>query len=198
MTLVSVILAILVVAYVIFLRPDEATRLRFGYVSRADSLIEQGDYEAALAQYREALDIAPDDPEINLMIGMMSEALGRSEDAAEYYARAEALFESRTTFLAAKSQRYSVMRQYEEAEQAALEAIELDDQYAWTYCNLGGAYEGQGRIGEAISALQTCSDLAREQGQDELYVIAASRMAMLMQMPLGANEAEPQDEQRSE
>ena len=127
--------------------------------------------------------MAPDDPEINLMIGMMYEALERPEDAAEYYARAEALYESRVVFLTVKSQRYQLFDWYEQSELTALEAIELDEQYAWAYCNLGGAYEGQGRIPEAIDAMQVCADLAREQGQDELYVIAASRLALLLQMP---------------
>ena len=39
---------------------------------------------------------------------------------------------------------------------------------------------------------------ADEQGQDELYVIAASRLAMLMQMPLDRSETRPQDEQRAD
>jgi tetratricopeptide (TPR) repeat protein len=179
----AMVLAILVVAYMLFLRPDEATRLRYGYVSRAESQIEQDEYEVALDLYQEALEVAPDDPEVNLMIGMMHEALERSEDAAEYYARAEELYESRVAFLTVKSQRYQLLAWYEQSELTALEAIDLDEQYAWAYCNLGGAYEAQGRIPEAIGAVQACADLAREQGQDELYVIAASRLAMLLQMP---------------
>ena len=182
-----VALAILVAAYMLFLRPDEATRLRYGYVSRAENQIEQDEYEVALDLYQKALEVAPDDPEVNLMIGMMYEVLEHPRDAAEYYARAEALYESRVAFLAAKSQRYFVLDWFEQSELTALEAIDLDEQYAWAYCNLGNAYEGQGRIPEAIGAVQVCADLAREQGQDELYVIAASRLALLLQMPSGNN-----------
>jgi tetratricopeptide (TPR) repeat protein len=179
----AVVLAILGAAYMLFLRPDEATRLRYSYASRAESQIEQDEYEVALDLYQKALEVAPDDPEIHLMIGMMHEALERPEGAAEYYARAEALYGSRVAFLTAKSQRYHLLDWYEQSELTALEAIDLDEQYAWAYCNLGGAYEGQGRIPEAIGAIQVCADLAREQGQDELYVIAASRLALLLQMP---------------
>jgi tetratricopeptide (TPR) repeat protein len=195
---VLVVLAILSTVYMIFLRPDEATRLRFGYVSQAEGQIEQGEYEAALAFYQQAHEVAPDDPEIVLMIGMMSEVLGRTEDATAYYARAEDLYGNRVAFLAAKSQQYNMTRQYEKAEKTALEAIEADDQSAWSYCNLGSAYEGQGRIPEAIVALQACADLAREQEQNELYVIATSRLAMLMQMPIGIGETTPKQEQGAE
>jgi len=196
--IVLAVLAALVTVYVLFLRPDEATRLRYGYVSRAESQIEQGEYEVALGFYQEAIAVAPDDPDITLMIGMMHEALGNADEAKTYYTRAEALYESRVAFLASKSQRYFLLDRYEQSESAALEAISLDEQYAFAYCNLGSAYEGQGRIPEAIGAVQVCADLAREQGLDELYVIAASRLAMLLQMPSDPGVMGTQEQQRSE
>jgi tetratricopeptide (TPR) repeat protein len=194
----AVVLAVLVTVYMLFLRPDETTRLRYGYVSRAEGEVEQGAYESALDLYQKALEVAPDDPEVNLMIGIVYEALDRPEEAADYYARAETLYESRTAFLATKSQRYSLIGWYEQSELTALEAIDLDSEYAWAYCNLASGYEGQGRIPEAIGAVQACADLAREQGQDELYVIAAQRLALLLQMPFGTSVPGPQEQQRSE
>jgi tetratricopeptide (TPR) repeat protein len=196
--IVFAVLAVLVTVYMLFLRPDEATRLRYGYVSRAESQIEQGEYEVALGFYQEAIEVAPDDPDVTLMIGMMHEALGNADEAKTYYTRAEELYESRVAFLASKSQRYFLLDWYEQSESAALEAISLDEQYAWAYCNLGSAYEGQGRVPEAIGAVQVCADLAREQGQDELYVIAASRLAMLLQMPSDPGMTGAQEQQRSE
>jgi tetratricopeptide (TPR) repeat protein len=178
------VLAVLVVLYVIFLRPDKATRLRYDYFARAESLTGQGDFGQALTFYEQALEVAPDDPEVYLMLGMMHEALGDLEAAGEHYARAEQLFERREVFLASKSQQYYLIGWLAESEVAALEAIQLDDRYAIAYCSLGGAYEGQGRVAEALAAVQECASLAREQGQDQLYVIATSRQAMLMQMPL--------------
>ena len=148
----ALVLAVLVVAYVIFLRPDEATRLRYGYTVDAEGQIERGNYEAALGFYQKALEVAPDDPEIHLMIGMMYEALDRPEDAADHYAEAEALYENPVLFMTMKSQRYIMLGWHQESETTALAAIELDDQFALAYCNLGGAYEGQGRVGEAIGA----------------------------------------------
>jgi tetratricopeptide (TPR) repeat protein len=192
---VGAVLAVLAVLYVIFLRPDESTRLRYDYVARAENSISQGDFEQALASYEQAREVAPDDPMVNMMIGMMHEALGDFEAAEDHYARAEMLFEQREVFLAGKSQQYYLIGWLEESEAAALQAIELDEEYAIAYCSLGSAYEGQGRVAEALEAVQTCSDLAREQGLDQLYVIATSRLAMLMQMPSGPL---PTDEQGSQ
>lgn len=182
---VAALLGVLALVYILFLRPDEATRLRTGYTMDAEREIERGNYAHALALYRQALAIAPQDPEIHLMIGLMHEALEQPAPAAESYARAEALYETPAFFWAAKSQEYNTLGWYEQGLEAAQQAIDLDQQMAFAYCNRGGAYEGLGRILEAIAAFQQCADLARAQEQNELYVIAASRMATLMQMPLG-------------
>jgi tetratricopeptide (TPR) repeat protein len=179
----AIALAILVVLYVRFLRPDEATRQRYEYVFSGESAIQQGNYEAALEAYTRALGIAPDDPEINLMIGIMQEALGRPEEAESPYQRAQALYGSRAVFLAMRAQQYTVLGWYEQAEADALEATELDEQFPMAYCSLGSAFEGQEKVPEAIDAFQTCADLARERDQDELYVIATTRLAYLMQRP---------------
>jgi tetratricopeptide (TPR) repeat protein len=178
-----VVLAVLGVLYVRFLRPDEATRVRYGYVLSGESALDRGEYEAALESYQRAFELAPDDPEVNLMIGLLNEVLENPEEASQGYARAEVLYGSRALFLAVRSQKYAFVGWYEKAEADAQAAIEADDQLALAYCALGGAVEGQGRIGEAIDAFQACADQARENGEDELYVIAATRLGMLLQMP---------------
>jgi tetratricopeptide (TPR) repeat protein len=179
----AIVVAVLAVAYMLFLRPDEATRERYGFVTEGEMQLSRGNYEDALALYEQALEIAPEDPEINLMIGILLEALDREDEAQVYFRRAEDNYGNEVTYLALKSQRYGYVGWYEKSEAVAFEAIEVDDSFALSYCSLGGAYEGQQRISEAIDAFQMCADLAREQGQNELYVIATSRLAMLLQMP---------------
>jgi tetratricopeptide (TPR) repeat protein len=179
----AVVLAVLTVLYVRFLRPDETTRQRISYTFDAESAAQRGDFRAALDAYSRALELAPDDAEIQMMVGVMHEALGEIDQATTAYTRAEALYGSRATFLAMRSQQYGVLGWYDQAEADALEAIELDDQLPFAYCSLGSAYEGQEKVPQAIDAFQACADLARQQGQNELYVIATTRLAYLMQRP---------------
>jgi tetratricopeptide (TPR) repeat protein len=179
----AIVVAILAALYVRFLRPDEATRRRLDHVFSAESAIQRGEYAAALEAYKNAIEVAPDDAEATLMVGVMYEALGGSSEAEEQYARAEAIYGSRALLLAARAQQYNLLGWHERAAADSLAAIELDDSLAHPYCTLGSAYEGQQRMPEAIAAFQTCADMAREQGHDELYVIAITRMATLMQMP---------------
>jgi tetratricopeptide (TPR) repeat protein len=179
----ALILALLTVLYVRFLRPDEATRRRIEYTFEGDASIQAGEYAAALESYQKALEFAPDDPEINLTIGVLSEALEKTQEAKAAYARAEQLYGSRAVMLSMRAQQYSTLGWYDRAEADALEAIELDEQFPLAYCSLGSAFEGQDQVPQAIVAFQACADKAREQEQNELYVIATTRLAYLMQRP---------------
>jgi tetratricopeptide (TPR) repeat protein len=179
----AIVVAILAALYVRFLRPDEATRQRLEYVFNAESAIQRGEYDAALRAYQNAIEVAPDDAEAMLMVGVMYEALGGAQEAEEQYAKAEAIYGSRAVFLAARAQQYNLLGWYDRAAADSLAAIELDDSLAHPYCTLASAYEGQQKIPQAIAAFQTCADKAREQDKNELYVIAITRMATLMQMP---------------
>jgi Tfp pilus assembly protein PilF len=115
--------------------------------------------------------------------GVLYQALEQPEFAARQYAEAEKRYETPAAFGAARAQQYLRLGWYERSEQEAQAAIELDDQYALAHCVLGSAYQGQGQNRAAIAALWQCSDLAREQDQDELYVHAKTLLAALMQQP---------------
>jgi tetratricopeptide (TPR) repeat protein len=178
-----VLLALLVAAYVLFLRPAEAVRLRLEHTSNAEAEIDVGDYAGAMVSYQQALQAAPDDPEVNLMVGVMLEALDRQQEAEAQYAETERLYEKPENLLAARSQKYTRMGWYAKAEADAQGAIALDAQLAMGYLALGSAYEGQGRNYEAVQALETAGDLASAQEQNELYVIVKTRLSMLLQKP---------------
>ncbi len=177
----GVLLALMAIVYLLFFRPDEVTRMRYDYVMQAEVALRQSDYATALEYYQKALRLAPDDPELCLMVGVMNEALGNPGEAEKHYARAESLYGGRAFFLAMRSQKYAILGWYDKCEADARAAVEADGNLPLAYCALGTAYEGQDRIPEAIRALQKCAELAHEQGQDELYVVANSRLAILLQ-----------------
>jgi tetratricopeptide (TPR) repeat protein len=179
----AVVIAVLSMLYVLFLRPDKATRMRYDYQFGADAEVQQGNYERALELYRKALELAPDDSELYLATGVLHEALEEPDLAAQQYAEAERRYETPVAFRTARAQQFLRLSWYERSMQEAQAAIELDAQYALAHCVLGSAYQGQGENSAAIAALWECSDLANEQGQDELYVHAKTILATLMQQP---------------
>ncbi len=179
---IACVIAAAISIYALFFRPDSTTRRRYHYLYAAEADAQNGDYASALENYRRAGALAAnDDAEINLMIAVMYDALERHAEAETQYARAIQLYETPALFMSVRSQKYSALGWYGRAVQDALEATRLDAQLALGYCALGSAYAGQQEYRPAIDALNTCADLAYEQGQDELYVVAKSRLAMLLQ-----------------
>jgi len=179
----SAVVALLVTLYVLFLRPDEATRLRYDYQFGAESQVQQGNYDRALELYQQALELVPEDAELILVTGVLHEALQQPDDAERQYAKAETRYPTRAAFMTARAQQYMRLGWYEQAVEEALTATKLDDRYALAQCTLGSAYRGLGANSDAIAVLWECADLASEQGQDELYVHAKTLLATLMQQP---------------
>jgi len=149
-------------------------------VAQAESLAEEGAYAEALALYRRASATAPKDPDLQVAIGVLNEALGEPQASEEAYGRAEALYGDRALYWASRSGCYLSLGWWAQGAAAAQAAIELDPDLALAYCHLGSASEAQGQIRDATAAVRSCGDLAREQDQDELYVLAASRLALLL------------------
>jgi tetratricopeptide (TPR) repeat protein len=166
--------------YVLFLRPEGTVRRRVALVVQAESLAEEGAYAEALALYRRASATAPKDPDLQVAIGVLNEALGEPQASEEAYGRAEALYGDRALYWASRSGCYLSLGWWAQGAATAQAAIELDPDLALAYCHLGSASEAQGQIREATAAVRSCGDLAREQDQDELYVLAASRLALLL------------------
>jgi tetratricopeptide (TPR) repeat protein len=177
------IVAVLALAYILFLRPDQAVRLRYGYQLDAELQVEQGNYDRALELYQEALALAPREADLNLATGVLYEALGQPQNAQQQYATAEAAYGTPAEFLTARAQQFLRLGWFERAAEQALAAREADDRYALAHCVLGSAYQGLGDNSSAISALWVCADLASEHGQNELYVQAKTLLATLMQQP---------------
>lgn len=172
---------LLLIAYMIWLRPDEATRLYYSHITDAELHLQDGDYEAALQSYQAAVQAVPDDPETELMLGVVYAALDQPQAAETAFAKALDLYGDQTQFLAMRSIKYSALGWHEKAEADATAALDIDDQFALGHFALANTYEGQERYPEAVQALQQCATLASSQGQDELYVIATSRLATLLQ-----------------
>jgi tetratricopeptide (TPR) repeat protein len=176
-------LGILAAVYLLFLQPDEVTRRRIALVSQAEGLVEEGAYAEAMALYEQAEAVAPEDPDLPLAVAVLHEALGEPADADEAYGRARVLYGDEAVYWAYRSGRYLSLGWWAEGASAAQQAIALDPDLALAYCHLAGAYEAQGQIDEATAAVRRCRDLAQQHNQDELYVLATSRLARLLQMP---------------
>jgi tetratricopeptide (TPR) repeat protein len=163
-----------------FLAPDPLTRQVIQLSQHAERALQEGDLEEALAEYNTLRELTPDDPEVYLRLGVVYEVMGREEEAAQAFARALDLQPSQQAFLVDRGMIYLEISQWESAQADAEAALDLNADAVMGYWILGGVYEAQGQIPEAVEALQQAADLAIAQGNDALYALIKFRLGVLM------------------
>jgi len=176
-----ILLGIGIVAYNRFLAPDPLTRQKMALINEAEVLLSQSDVPAALEKYQAARALDPTDAEVLIWVGILSQQLGQDVEAENAFSTARVQIGSEVGFLVARGMAYGEAGHLDAAESDAEAALALDPNSAEAHFLLGGVYEAQGRNREAIAELQQAADLARQAGNDTLYVLATTRMAMLLQ-----------------
>lgn len=174
------ILSIAGLLYRRFLAPDPLTRQTFLLTERAERAIEEGQLEEALTEYEALRELAPDDAEVFLRLGVLYEALERDIDATQAYARAHALLGSQEDFFLERGMLYLEVGQWASARADGEAALALNPESALGYLVLAGAYEAQDQLPEAVDALHQAADLAHAQGNDTLYALIKIRLGVLM------------------
>lgn len=178
--IVLLILAIAGLLYQHFLAPDPLTRQVIQITQRADRAIQQGDLEAAVAEYESLRELTPDDPEAILWLGVLYEVLEQDTDATQAYTRARELLDSQEDFFIERGMIYLELGQWESAQADAETTLALNPESTMGYFIEGGVYEAQGQIPEAIASLKQAADLANAQGDDSLYALIKFRLGVLM------------------
>ena len=180
----AVVVALLVavrVAFFAFLAPSPGERERYEHLTRAVQLREDGDLTGALVEYEAARALAPDEPEIHLWLRVLHEEEGRENEAAAAFATAKELLENEVKFLVQRGTIYGQMDNVEATLADANAARALDPESAWAHFVLGGVYEAQSKIPEAVEEFERAAELANQAGDSALFVQDRMRAAMLLQ-----------------
>ncbi len=180
-----VVVLVLAVVYQLFLapKPTESERLR-----SAGDLLNQGQLEKARTEYGALVEAGAGGMQAPLALGAILTQLGQEADAQAYLDQARALAPSTADYYAELANLYYRMASQggldtvAKAEEAAQAALAEDPNSANAYLALGGVYELQGRVGEAIVALERASELSTDTA---LTAAIRMRLAMLSQRPSG-------------
>lgn len=151
------------------------------YLASGEQLLYLGDYERAIPEFEKAVALLPDRFDIHLSLGLLYEETGRQAEAQAELARAQELAPDRGTYLTAYARMLTALGRLDEALTAADEAIALKPDSAEAYLMRAGVYEAKNEVEKALADLEKASDLARAQNQNALYVLARTRMGMLLQ-----------------
>lgn len=175
------VVILVVVVYRLFFAPDPSVVERTARLNNASLLVEQGDFEGALAEVQLAQTAVPDDPYPILLEGAYREQLGEPEQAEQAFGRAKLLYEDENTFLLERAQAYMAVGQADPALEDIAAVLARDPRSAVAYYLRGLVEQGQDRIVEAHDSFAMASTLADEAGNTQLSAMARVQMAYLSQ-----------------
>ena len=161
--------------------PDPVVVAKIEHTQAAERYLEEGDIEAAVAEYEAASKVDPSDGEVLVALGLLYERQGREQQSEEALQEAERLLGDRVTFLVARGVWHATFGDGEAALSDAKAAVELEPDNAEAHFTLARAYELLGDQRNAIAELDATARLAEAAGNSSLYVIAKTNQAMLMQ-----------------
>ncbi|HOT92960.1 MAG TPA: tetratricopeptide repeat protein [Anaerolineae bacterium] len=177
----AALLAVLAGVYMLFLRPDAATRERLHHQQRAENFAQNGDYAAALEEVNAALRVAPDNAGVLTLKGVIEAQLGMEAEAATTFAAAEAAAASREQFLLLRAQIYLTLGMPEAALPDAEAAVAINPTSARAHLYLGQANADLGNLPEAQAQFEEAARLADEADDAETAAIARVQMVYLYQ-----------------
>ena len=132
-----------------------------GHMCQGFVLQETGEFQAAVAEFRRALDLDPASDEALRGLGMALQKLRRFDEAESTYRRAIALHPSSWSNQNQLGRLYLDQSRYDDAIAAFNTATVLAPDSFRAYYNLGGAYTYAGRYDEARAALEKSLSLHR-------------------------------------
>lgn len=171
---IAVLLCVYLVLTRVVPRPNPAVLLQ----EEGNRLYEKGKIDEAVAVYKKALQLRPDDSFIYLMLGVLYEDKKMQEEADHYFNEAERLSSRKIDFYNQRGMIYYQKGKFDRAVSDAEEALKIDPDSATSHFLLGSVYEVQGKINEAISEYQIVSNLDSD---PRLTAMARIKMGMLMQ-----------------
>ncbi len=164
-----------------FFRMDPHEKEAFGYAALAEQMLYLGEYEAALERYEQAVAARPDLAEAWVSLTVLYGRQGRNAEAQAARARAEQLISDPLRLRLALARRYELAQDPDQALLLAEEAVRMAPASAEARLVRGDIYNSQGERDLALADFELASELAREHGQEALYVLARARMDVLLQ-----------------
>lgn len=157
----------------------------FAHTSRADQLLMNGDLAGAVAEYEQSLIYVPDDGDVLAALGILYEAQGQTAKSEEMLTRARQAFENPEGYWITVAQTYRLVGEKDKAMEAVNTALEVQPESAYAYYVRGIIHQEAGETFEALQDYEQAANLASEQNQNELFVMARSQYGMVLQSGAG-------------
>jgi tetratricopeptide (TPR) repeat protein len=174
-------LVVLGVLYQAFLAPDPVVAERYSREQSAQEALIMGDLPDALTEVDAGLKVAPADPTLLVLRGVILEASGRQAEAqADFLAAADQVKEEE--FYLLRAQAYIFANLPDKAFADAQQAIQLNPDSIQAYLYRGQAQESMLEYTSAMKDYEKAFSIADETGQGALAAMTRMRIAMLTQL----------------
>jgi Flp pilus assembly protein TadD len=160
----------------------------YRHINLGTALLNQGQNQAAIVEFEQALASEPEDFEVHNSLGAAYSALGKHAEAIAHYRKAAQISPE---YPDAHSNLGSALASVGKLAEAIAEfnkALELDPELSEAHTSLGGILAGQGRMEEAIPHLE------KAVANKPDYVVARANLALALSAVGKADEAIPQEE----
>ena len=150
-------------------------------VATGEQALRSGEYDKAITAYSEAVAAMPSLAEAHVALAVLYDLEGRTAESEQSLATARGLMADEGGFLTTVARTYGDAGAYEKGLTYADQAVALDPESALAHLIRGGIYEAAGDRAGALTDLQRAVDLAQANGEDELLVLAKTRLGMFSQ-----------------
>jgi tetratricopeptide (TPR) repeat protein len=169
-------------AYDRFIAPPPEVGQAFQHTATGEALVEEGDLQAALAEFAAAAALTPDDPQPWLWQGIIHFAWNELDEAQRAFDTARTLYGTDFDFLMDRSLAYLRLGDLDAAGADIEQAITEAPQDGRAYFVRAVIAAEQGNHAMALADLEQATELAREAGDTELEAAARTQWAMMVQL----------------
>jgi tetratricopeptide (TPR) repeat protein len=167
-------------AYKRFLAPPPEVRQAARHKYQGETLVQRGEFAAALEEYSAATALTPEKPELWLWKGVLHAQMEEPTKAQAAFETARSLYENDFDFILNRGRIHLMVGDLDAAQADAQRAIETKPSSGWGYYLRAGVASHRGNDRAAYTDLKKAEELAQEAGESELMVMARSQQAAVL------------------
>ena len=179
-----VAVALLLTVWILYdrlLAPPRETRQAIQHSSTGDSLVQEGNLRAALAEFEAASSLAPEDPDYWVWQAVILSELGEADAAERMFEQARPLYDTDKSFLTQRAKSYRLVGNLDAADLDVAQIIEQYPEAGMGYYLRANIAEDRGDYGAAVADLEKAAELAQAAGENQLEAAIRVQLAMVMQ-----------------
>jgi predicted Zn-dependent protease len=164
-----------------FIAPSPEVREAYRFSTSGESTAEAGDLQGALAEFKAAASLTPDDPKLWMWQGVLYVELDEPDEARAAFDKALSLYDSKTAFLMDRSMAYLRVSDLDAAEMDVQQAIVEEPESGWPYYVWSSIDVERGNCITATINLERAAEVAQQAGDTQLEALARTQRAMVAQ-----------------